>query len=330
MHEDNPLTLRAQSVFGPYMQDFVSQKQALGIKYGAAIEAFNLFDSFCIERKVTEPVITDDLYTAWNEKRDTENETTHQIRVGYVRQFSKYLADNGSESVSVFHPLPRGAKSFVPYIFTNEEISTFMRTVDSMNRLPVPGSPVRHLVHPVLFRMLYGCGLRINEALKLKTEDVNLDEGTVLVIGGKNGKDRMVVMSDSLLNICREYRANPLIRDFGSEYFFPARDHGYYDSSTIYADFRKYLKKSGISHRGRGNGPRLHDFRHTFAVHVLSNWIEEGKDPYVCMPILMTYLGHARITATEKYLQLVPESYNQVTDTFTSKFGDIFPEVHYE
>mgnify|MGYP002626511207 FL=1 len=67
--------------------------------------------------------------------------------------------------------------------------------------------------------------------------------------------------------------------------------------------------------------------RHTFAVNVLNNWSAQGKDIYVCLPILQRYLGHTRITATEKYLQLVPEAYAQVTDAFTGKFGDVFPEV---
>lgn len=327
MIESKPITLRSKSVFGAYMEDFVSQKQALGYKYNAAIETLNLFDSFCVEAGVTEPIISDELYTCWCQKRDTENEATHQMRAGYIRQFSRFLANNGSPSLAPFHPLPKRSKEFVPYIFSEEELQTFMSTVDELNRQPVSGTPVRHLVHPVLFRTLYGCGLRANEALKLKTSDVDLESGAVLIRDAKGGRERMVVMSDSLLDRCRAYRSNDAIQNFGSEYFFPAKDRGFYDSSTVYADFRKYLKKSGIPHRGRGNGPRLHDLRHTFAVHVLNNWVRHGKDIYVCLPILQRYLGHARITATEKYLQLVPEAYAQVTGAFTDKFGDVFPEV---
>lgn len=330
MKKTNPMVLRANSVFGTYMQDFISQKQALGFKYNAAIETLNLFDSFCIESGITEPVITEELYTSWCQKRDVENETTHYMRIEYVRQFSLFLYNNGSPSLSTFHQLPKKSKAFIPYIFSENEINRFMKAVDELNKQPYPQSPVRHLVQPVLFRFLYGCGLRVNEALNLKTDDVDLNAGSALIRNAKGGKDRMVVMSDSLLDVCRTYRSNDLIQGFISEYFFPARDHGYYDSSTIYNDFRKYLKKSGIPHRGRGNGPRLHDFRHTFAVHVLSSWTKEGKDVYVCLPILQRYLGHKRITATEKYLRLVPESYNQVTGIFTDKFGDVFPEVNHE
>lgn len=327
MKEEKLNHLRNQSVFAPYFTDFIEQKRALGNKYNAAVEVLNMFDDFCVSRGVREAALSEELYDSWIKKRLAENETTHQMRVTYVRMFSKYLSDNGFDAVSAFHPLPKRSKAFVPYIFTVEEIHRFMNAVDSQNAIPSPGSPVRHFVHPVLFRILYGCGLRASEAVKLKTEDVDLDTGAATIRMAKGGKDRMVVMSDSLLQICRDYYARKEIKSFESEYFFPARDHGYYDTSTLYDDFRKYLAISGISHRGRGKGPRLHDFRHTYAVHVLNSWAMQGKNLYTCLPTLQQYLGHSRITATEKYLQLVPEAFSQVTTTFETRFSGVFPEV---
>lgn len=315
MKQDKPIAVRTDSIFGPYILDFISQKQALGLKYSAAIEVLNMFDSFCAKKGVDKLAMTDELYAEWCKKRPAESEATHQIRIGYVRQFSTYLLNNGIPVTAVFHILSKWNRSFVPYIFTTEEICQFIAAVDLANTKPNPGSPIRHLVHPALFRTLYGCGLRANEALKLKTEDVDLDTGAIVIRMAKGGKDRMVVMSDSLLSFCRAYRSREDVTSFESEYFFPTRDHGYYDGSTVYADFRKYLHLSGIHHRGRGNGPRLHDFRHTFAVHVLNSWAKQGKDLYVCLPILQQYLGHASITATEKYLRLIPEAYSQVTDS---------------
>lgn len=104
---------------------------------------------------------------------------------------------------------------------------------------------------------------------------------------------------------------------------FPAPDGGFYDTSTIYDIFRKCLFDAGIPHRGRGKGPRLHDLRHSFAVHILNKWSSEGKDIYTCLPILRTALGHDRITTTEKYLRLVPEAYMEVTEPFNDRFHTI-------
>ena len=147
MTENKPMILRSQSVFAPYIRDFVEQKQSLGLKYNVAIETLNMFDSFCVERNITEPIMTDTLYSEWCCKQPAESESTHRIRVGYVRQLSKYLYDNGVEATAAFHPLPKGSKAFVPYIFTEEDIDRFISAVDEVNKKPNPGSPIRHLVH---------------------------------------------------------------------------------------------------------------------------------------------------------------------------------------
>ena len=122
MTEDKPISLRSQSVFAPYIKDFVQQKQSLGLKYNVAIETLNMFDSFCAERNVAVPAMTDEIYSEWCRKRPAESETTHQIRVGYTRQFSKFLYNNGIEATAVFHPLPKRSKAFVPYIFSEGEM----------------------------------------------------------------------------------------------------------------------------------------------------------------------------------------------------------------
>ena len=180
-----------------------------------------------------------------------------------------------------------------------------------------------HLVMPVLFRLLYTCGLRVSEALHLKVADVDLDAGVLAIYGAKGDKERLVGISDSMLTYMKSYRSNPLVANAKSIYFFPAPDGGFYDTSTIYDIFRKCLFDAGIPHRGRGKGPRLHDLRHSFAVHILNKWSSEGKDIYTCLPILRTALGHDRITTTEKYLRLVPEAYMEVTEPFNERFHTI-------
>ena len=176
---------------------------------------------------------------------------------------------------------------------------------------------------PVLFRLLYTCGLRVSEALHLKVADVDLDAGVLAIYGAKGDKERLVGISDSMLAYMKSYRSNPLVANAKNIYFFPAPDGGFYDTSTIYDIFRKCLFDAGIPHRGRGKGPRLHDLRHSFAVHILNKWSSEGKDIYTCLPILRTALGHDRITTTEKYLRLVPEAYMEVTEPFNDRFHTI-------
>lgn len=321
MYEEKLLSLQCTSVLAPCMADFVEQKRALGNKYNACVEVFNGFDRFCNEQHLEAPVISKELLSLWEEKRPHENETTQHIRISYVRQLCEYLHNNGYEVPGAFHPAPKKSQQFVPYIFTKNELERLFSATDSTK--PTPSSPIRHLVMPVLFRLIYTCGLRASEALRLKVSDVDLDMGMMTILGAKGDKDRMVGISDSMLEYMRNYRANPLVAGFSSDYFFPAPDGGFYDVSTIYAYFRDYLFTAGIPHRGRGKGPRLHDLRHSFAVHVLNKWSSEGKDMYTCLPILRVYLGHSRLTATEKYLRLIPDAYGELTSPFKDRFQKI-------
>ena len=131
-----------------------------------------------------------------------------------------------------------------------------------MTRLRYSMAPRRHLIMPVLFRVLYCCGLRANEALKLKGEDVDLQQGILTIRNSKNGKTRYVPMSAELTKVCADYDKTRLVGPPGSDWFFAAPDGGRYDIRAIYDTFRTLLWKAGISHGGRGKGPRLHDFRH--------------------------------------------------------------------
>lgn len=247
--------------------------------------------------------------------------TLHEGSNHHVRILCKYLHSNGYDAPCAFHPAPHVNKCFVPHIFTKDEIERLFSAVDCTKESSE--SPLRHLVMPVLFRLLYTCGLRVSEALHLKVADVDLDAGVLAIYGAKGDKERLVGISDSMLAYMKSYRSNPLVTNAKSIYFFPAPDGGFYDTSTIYDIFRKCLFDAGIPHRGRGKGPRLHDLRHSFAVHILNKWSSEGKDIYTCLPILRTALGHDRITTTEKYLRLVPEAYMEVTEPFNDRFHTI-------
>lgn len=99
---------------------------------------------------------------------------------------------------------------------------------------------------------------------------------------------------------------------------------------TIYQRYRRYLQAAGISHGGKGSGPRLHDIRHTFAVHVLQKWVSEGTDLTAMMPVLSTYMGHSRIQSTARYLRLTAEVYPDLMKKVESACAYVIPEVAHE
>lgn len=159
MFEEKFLEPHFTSVLAPYMLDVVEQKRALGNKYNAGVEALSAFDDFCNEQQLRIPAISKELQQKWEKKRPHENETTQCFRISYVRILCKYLHSNGYDAPCAFHPAPHVNKCFVPYIFTKDEIERLFSAVDCTKESSE--SPLRHLVMPVLFRLLYTCGLRV-------------------------------------------------------------------------------------------------------------------------------------------------------------------------
>jgi len=117
-------------------------------------------------------------------------------------------------------------------------------------------------VYPVLFRVLYGCGLRISEALDLRIRDVDLNIGALTVRNGKFNKSRLVAMSPSLIDACTKLMGKIHLGADDDDFFFKNRDGSRRSKLTVGKRFREILWASGIPYRGKGIGPRLHDVRY--------------------------------------------------------------------
>ena len=245
------------------------------------------------------------------------------MRITLVRQFSTFLCRVGHSAYVPDSTLAtRNNAHFVPRILTHEEIRKLFQTVDHL--VPTARSPLRHLVMPEIFRLLYGCGFRLGEVLNLRVRDVDLNQGIVTVRQGKFRKDRLVPLALSLVNRLRTYAAG-----FGNRppdaLFFPAPNGRAYRLRTVYGLFRTLLLQCGIPHGGRGKGPRVHDLRHGFAVHTLLRWYREGVDPNAKLPLLATYLGHQHLSGTQRYLHLTAELFPEVMARVDAAFGDVIP-----
>ena len=115
----------------------------------------------------------------------------------------------------------------------------------------------------VLLRLLYGCGLRVSEAVGLLCRDADLENGILTIREAKNGRDRLIPVSESLLKRMRTYRNDTAYWLRENDFFFPAPDRTILSPNTVYHRFRKILWDAGIPYNGKGNGPRLHDIRHS-------------------------------------------------------------------
>ena len=316
------ITPEFKSNLAKYISGLIAQKRALGHKYESQTKIFIHFDLFCAEQFPDEHTVTKPMIDVWALKKVHEHPGTLRGRVTPVSHLAQYMCNLGHEAyVFPTNSLP-DEKKYIPHIYTEDELQRLFRQIDCCHYSPEV--PYRHLIMPVLFRILYCCGLRLGEALRLKSDDVNIDDGVLLIRESKYDNDRYVPMSNELSAYCREY-AEQVHQPTPHEYFFPAPDEGMIPGINIYTNFRRFLHKAGISHGGKGKGPRIYDFRHTFAVHCLKKFVLDGSDMRHYQQILKTYMGHSFFKYTAYYLRLTKDMYPDIRKKIDDCFGDMIP-----
>jgi integrase len=319
----NALKSQFQSSLAPLMEQFVQEKQACGYRYRSGSLALACFDRFLTGEVLPQRALPRSITQRWLAKQPHECAGTQQHRITIVRQFAKYMCRLGYLADVPDRAL--GAKRcarFLARILTHAEVQQLLHAVDQLT--PTACAPLRHLIMPEIFRLLYGCGFRVSEVLNLRVADVDLDRGILTVRNTKFGKDRLVPPALPLVRRLQKYNS-----DFGARpsdaFFFPSRNGGSWRIGTVYCLYRELLLWCGIPHAGRGKGPRVHDLRHTYAVHTLLRWYREGADLDAKLPVLATYLGHQSLLGTQHYLHLTAELFPEITVRADAAFGDVIP-----
>ncbi len=310
--------------FKDLLRDFIDHKQALGYKYTTISENLRRFSVFTLNYKIENKVLSKEIVLGWTAMRKSETIKTWEHRASDLRQFALYLQDLGYDVYIPGKKQKVRRNEYIPYIFTHEEIKRFFGVCD---RLRPHTQSIKHQVLPVLFRLLYCCGLRISEAVSLKVKDLDLDLGIIMVRQSKFNKDRLVPMTESLTDILKIYRAKIHANSEQEDYLLINKDGTALTEDNSYKRFREILWKAGISHGGKGIGPRQHDFRHSFCVHTLNSMVNQGIDLYCALPILSTFIGHSSVSSTQRYVRLTAEVYPELIARVSLTCAYVFPEV---
>ena len=314
---------RFQSVLSTCMEKFLQEKHACGCTYQEQARILQQLDKLLVQEGLATCELPAPMARKWLAKKPHESVGTQRPRFTLVRQLSRFLLRLGYSAYVPDSTLAaRNRSTFVPRMLTDEELRKFLQAVDALQ--PTARSPLRHLIMPEVFRLLYGCGFRVREVLKLRVRDVDLNQGVITVHQGKLRKDRLVPPALSLVNRLRQYAAHFEKRP-PDAIFFPGPSGGPFSLRTVYTLFRKLLLQCGISHGGRGKGPRIHDARHRFAVCALRRWYRDGADLDAKLPLLATYLGHVNLAGTQRYLHLTAELFPEITARADAAFGDVVP-----
>lgn len=312
-----------KSGFGEYIKTFLDEMHMIGFDYKKQGRWLERFDYYCCSNGYTGNHLSKELVEAFCYGRDYEKASTHYVKERTMSSFAEFLNKHTLNAyVCQKISAPSKMSSFVPYIYSEEEL---IRIFTEIDKYKAQITSNRHLIDPLLFRLLYGSGLRLSEALNLKCKDVNLESNTITILNSKNKKNRIIPIAKSLINRCKAFEKTMHIFSNEDTYYFKSYLSGMrIDNSTIYRRFRDYLWKADISHSGKG--PRIHDFRHTYSVHCLKKWVLSGNELTNLMPYLSTYLGHADFRGTQYYLRLTSDLYPDIINRTEVAFGHIIPE----
>lgn len=308
------------SVFAKEIEAYIGDKVAAGYGEKSFRAHMISFDRFCNAQGIMDPVFTVRDASAWLERRENESHTTHYSRVNASKHFLSYLSIKGYDVYLVRDVKYKGT-DFQPHVYTDDETARYFRAVDGYSNTV---NRKEALQYPVLFRILYCCGTRINETLGIKKEDVDLDKGIIKLNESKNNKQRYVVCGDDLLSLLNVYANRCFYMLADDDYIFTNANGGRMDEKSVYENHRAFLRQAGIPYVGGGEGPRIHDWRHHMAVYSFKQLTDSGLDMYVALPILSAYLGHKTIFATEKYVRLTLQMFPYIEEKFRDAAERIF------
>lgn len=242
----------------------------------------------------------------WLAPSDCRGPNTRRGRYFLLRGFCRFLASSRPQTFVPGPSLcPRRRPAPSPHIYTPQEVRLLL---DGALRLSNRGRahlcPIRSETMHTLLLLLATTGMRISEALQLTLKNVDLDRGVLFVRQSKFRKSRLIPVSEGTLVLLRQYLQCRLRVADGHDQapLFISGLGQRYSYSCVAAMFRQIAIEARIGSPNQ-KGPRLHDFRHTFAVTRLLLWYREGGDVMARLPLLSTYLGHAQVGDTQVYLQ---------------------------
>lgn len=218
----------------------------------------------------------------------------------------------------------RQHSAFKPYIYTTAQIAAILAKAKGLPRNHL--FPLRPYVGYTIIAMLYALGLRIGEACGLRLRDADLEQNVLLIRQTKFHKSRMVPFGPRLATCLRRYLRirhtvlQPLREEdalFVTLWRRPVSTH------TICALFRALLNQVGLDNGADHQRPRVHDLRHTFAVHRLLRWYRQGVDVQDRLMFLSTFMGHVEIQSTEVYLTVTAELLREANTRYRRQFGDV-------
>lgn len=298
------------------MQDYLSVRRALGYKLER--EGMLLPDFVAYLDRQRSPFITTELAFRWASQSADASAYWWARRLGVVRGFAKHIrARDPRTEVPPADLIPYRKPRVTPYLYTDADVRALMQACRRFHGALKPAT------YATLFGLLATTGMRVGEAIALDRSDVHEREQLLVVRHSKFGKSREVLLDRSTVDALYAYARTRqrIVPRANSPSFFISQARTRLQYQHVWESFARLRRWAGLPDRPRP--PRIHDLRHSFAVHTLLRWYREGVDVDARIAALSTYLGHVSPSTTYWYLTAAPELMGLAAQRLERALGDL-------
>ena len=303
-----------KSIFKEELNNFISYKRSLGYDYKTEISRLKYIDNILFQLKLRYKSITKETFFELTKRNDVK-EANYARQYGVTKDFCKFLISNEYKNIYYEDKKFNIINNYNPIIFNDDEIDILFNTMDNYKNLHQNKKSYNlYYTYSIFFRLIYACGLRVSEGIKINIENVDFNENTIRIIDSKRHISRIVVFSDSLKD-CLIHYINSLKLQKGLLY------KNTRNNQLCKNQLRKYYRNIIIQAQ-LNNKSHIHDLRHCFCNKAFNQMLENGYDENVVIVYLYKYMGHKTITETEYYLHFTDYNKQKIinhNDTLSKK-----------
>jgi site-specific recombinase XerD len=299
------------------IEQYISFQRSLGSPFAEDAKILRAFGRACGERASVSGVCTRHVDAFLGKARPVTQ--TWFSKLSRLRSFFRYAVSRGYiRTAPLPTVMPKQPPVFVPYIYSREEIRRLLQATESCTR----NTRLEPATIRTMILVFYGAGLRMREATNLTRADVDLKRSVLTIRNTKFGKTRLVPVGPQLTQALAAYDGTRPMGRPSEAPFFATRRGGMVKPDTFHGNFRILCDRAGIRRTDVTHlQPRIHDLRHTFAVHRLTSWYQRGADVQRLLHHLSVYLGHVHLRHTQVYLTMTPELLREASQRFERYAG---------
>ena len=306
-----------KSIFQNELNYFIKYKRSLGLKYEKEISRLRYIDNILYNLNIKSKEITKEVFYKLTERNNMHGEN-YARQYGVTKDFCKFLISNGYKNIYYENKKFNVINNYKPVIFSDDEIILLFRTMDEYKNQYIDKKYYKlYYSYSILFRLLYACGLRVSEVVKITISDIHFSENTINIIDSKRHISRLIVFSNSM-KICLENYTK--LFNIKNGLLFKNSRNKMISCESIRRYYDKILKSCNLN-----NNSHVHDLRHCFCNKALNQMLEKGYDENVIIVYLYKYIGHKYIAETEYYLHFTDYNKKKLIET-----NDTFSKSLYE